>query len=873
MLYKDDPGIPIPARTLYRRRAVRNETSSEFATATHQSETTTTCATSSDIPENADAMAASDVSTSGIMDVSEDVENDGHEQQDIVNDISSETESDLSSDTDLSDVSSLSDTEEDLCDAPRQDLSNYELEAMCIVSFLLKHRLTAVTAKDAVSLLRVLCPESNIMQSMTYDKIMSFAVKSNYTCFHYCSLCNNVFPINNADDFRCRKVVLRDGRHQECNGLRYKGSALQQMKPDRQPCNFFLIADVENQIRNLIQRPGIWEQIQHTKRRILQESGQPDILGDIVDGSAYRKLCKPGMFLSSEYNLSAIVNFDGVPLYSSSSTKLWPIFLSLLELRPEERYSRDCIVLSAIWQGKGNPPFAEYLAAFGEKICDLYTNGFEVKLPAKDETVTLHIAPILCTLDLQAKAYALEMTMHNGAYGCATCEESGRRVQHGNGTAQCYPFRHQSELPPLRNPQEITRIAQNASKTNRIKGIHGLSGLATMPWFNLRDGVVPDYMHGVLMGATKSLAKLWFSPCHSKEDFFIGKHLKEVSQRLLHIKPPDFVERLPRDLEKQYLHLKATELQNWLLFYGPVCLINILPDRYFKHFLLLSEAIHLLLGDSISTSDLNRAEQHLIMFYQEFAGLYGEGSCGLNIHNIGAHLVYFVRMWGGLQGWSCFGFEDANATLLQASHGTGDVTKQVLKFKEAQIAVASIDTTSISENAAGQYLKSMSASKSKKWKKLKHMKNCEVAGAILPVTSESDFVMRKMGVSQIGQVKKCSRVLVNNSLRVYASDYMRMRRRICHIVLLQDGNIVSVEKLLIDIKTELVYLVGFVYEICQQSHLFAQAGSHLSRVKQSEDMTVSQVENIVEKLFYIDNGDGDTFVSCVPNSYGHGVFK
>ena len=193
--------------------------------------------------ENADAMAASDVSTSGIMDVSEDVENDGHEQQDIVNDISSETESDLSSDTDLSDVSSLSDTEEDLCDAPRQDLSNYELEAMCIVSFLLKHRLTAVTAKDAVSLLRVLCPESNIMQSMTYDKIMSFAVKSNYTCFHYCSLCNNVFPINNADDFRCRKVVLRDGRHQECNGLRYKGSALQQMKPDRQPCNFFLIAE------------------------------------------------------------------------------------------------------------------------------------------------------------------------------------------------------------------------------------------------------------------------------------------------------------------------------------------------------------------------------------------------------------------------------------------------------------------------------------------------------------------------------------------------------------------------------------------------------------------------------------------------------
>ena len=66
-----------------------------------------------------------------------------------------------------------------------------------------------------------------------------------------------------------------------------------------------------------------------------------------------------------------------------------------------------------------------------------------------------------------------------------------------------------------------------------------------MPWFDMVLGIVPDYMHGVLMGVTKTLLHKWFSPSQSKQTFFIGNYLRSISRGLTSIKPPDYIERLP----------------------------------------------------------------------------------------------------------------------------------------------------------------------------------------------------------------------------------------------------------------------------------------------------------------------------------------
>ena len=110
----------------------------------------------------------------------------------------------------------------------------------------------------------------------------------------------------------------------------------------------------------------------------------------------------------------------------------------------------------------------------------------------------------------------------------------------------------------LPNRTHVSVIADGirATANNRVHGLKGKSGLVNLPGFNLVNGIVPDYMHGVLMGPTKSLMYCWFSPSHSRKGYFVGRELKEISRRMLSIKPPYFVNRLPRDLESSYAHFK-----------------------------------------------------------------------------------------------------------------------------------------------------------------------------------------------------------------------------------------------------------------------------------------------------------------------------
>lgn len=187
---------------------------------------------------------------------------------------------------------------------------------------------------------------------------------------------------------------------------------------------------------------------------------------------------------------------------------------------------------------------------------------------------------------------------------------------------------------------------RNSTSANRIKGFKGESALLHLKDFDIVAGCPPDYMHGALLGVTQSLLHKWLSPTESKTPYFVG--LKIISKRMTGIQPPQYMERLPRDLNKHYNNFKATELQAWVLYYAVLCLQGILPDIFLEHFALLSAGFYLLLKDHITEEGLKRAEIDLKIFYRQFCTLYPEGTCGLNVHNIGTHYTYYVRMMGPL---------------------------------------------------------------------------------------------------------------------------------------------------------------------------------------------------------------------------------
>ena len=119
-------------------------------------------------------------------------------------------------------------------------------------------------------------------------------------------------------------------------------------------------------------------------------------------------------------------------------------------------------------------------------------------------------------------------------------------------------------------------------------------------------------------------------------------------ERLLKIRVPDCISRVPKSLEDiaywkgnnnhiqsesvdhcvyTYIHniiLLGSEMRNWLLFYSLPVLNGVLPNPYLSHYSLLVAGLLLLTSDQISQDDLRNAELYLKEFYVKYPELYGK---------------------------------------------------------------------------------------------------------------------------------------------------------------------------------------------------------------------------------------------------------
>jgi hypothetical protein len=400
------------------------------------------------------------------------------------------------------------------------------------------------------------------------------------------------------------------------------------------------------------------------------------------------------------------------------------------------------------------------------------------------------------------------------------------------------------------------------SYRNRCKGFKGTSPLINLEDYNIVDGTVPDYMHGVLLGITKTLLSKWFSPSESKKKHFIGKHIKAISKRMNAIKPPHDIERLPRDQEKHYMHYKATELQSWLLYYSIPCVTGFLGDEYMENLVCFSEAIYILLGDKITVTSLEKAVDLLDQFYRSFQQLYGNGTCGLNVHNAAYHLPEYVKLWGPVWCWSCFPFEDANAMLLQAVHGTGSVLKQVMKYRQANLHIRK---------------NGLSLKKAATWKISTEARNCDVAGASKKLEDSEKWGKEQLSLlyPDVTNAKKVDRIIVNEK-KFFSAAYSRMQRRVCNVVKYKENSVGVINYFLIC--QNVVYAVIAKMDTIPLSQLPGAFESHLIAVKDSGTLEMVNVEELCDVLVFINtrteaNAVDPCYVCRLPNRYGHAVFK
>ncbi|XP_078365460.1 uncharacterized protein LOC144649753 [Oculina patagonica] len=512
-----------------------------------------------------------------------------------------------------------------------------------------------------------------------------------------------------------------------------------------------------------------------------------------------------------------------------------------------------------------------FLMPFLVTVVDLRENGIVIQ--THTEEVHTKGLLLLSTNDLQSKAYILNMHQHNGACGCATCLEEGRHVAQGKGYARYYPF---NRATVERTDQSIRADGQLAVTEGKVvNGIRGKCAFSSLgDWFDIVMGFVPDYMHCVLQGVTKTLLRLWFSPVNKDFDFFIGDKVDEVDEALLKIRPNDHINRLPRKLSSNFQHLKASELRAWLLYYCLPCLQGILPDPYLRHLSLLVSGIHILLSDAITSDQLETADKYLLCFYAQFKDIYGEGSCGLNFHNL-SHLVKYVRAWGPLWAWSCFGFENMNGEVLKLVHGTGIVAKEVIWNVCIQRRMSSL-ASSDDLNSSGfnekvqKFILKMVSSHSRSPKVTAVTADCKLHGRPSQIQVSGDLLrlFQTISVRCMGQkAEKFLRASIGDELYTSRS-YTAMAKRNCYTVLFNDKageTHIGVIEYFITLANHGYALVSVLAPL-PRNPLPPFVG-HLSAVEpRSRTKVVISVTRLLQKCLYICGSDGTAFIAKMPNT-------
>ena len=344
-----------------------------------------------------------------------------------------------------------------------------------------------------------------------------------------------------------------------------------------------------------------------------------------------------------------ILNVDGVSLVKSSNRSLWPVWISLANLPPILRSAFRNIVLASLWFGFGKPSWEIVISLLEREFQEarfIHLNG---------KVVRLKFQIIMMIADLPAKASILCHKQFNGQYGCSLCYCPGKVIKCVNKsgkTSHIRIYEADSEIR-MRTRELHLQHLSDLSQMNRKPlianfGVLGRSHLdRLLP--NLPLTAPIDYMHQVLIGVMRSFLNVALTKVTTRSKEIIDLFLKSL-------KAPSVIRRTPRPLV-ELKHYKASELEAWLLYIGPV-VFQLLESGIYSAFMKLSSAVRSLLSDC---SELDTCESLLNEFCLFMANL-DEKSQTYNLHSL-RHLAWQVKNFGPLWTTSATAFESAHHIL------------------------------------------------------------------------------------------------------------------------------------------------------------------------------------------------------------------
>jgi Transposase family tnp2 len=453
---------------------------------------------------------------------------------------------------------------------------------------------------------------------------------------------------------KCKKLIKEEnGQLISCCGEKFSSE--------------LLLLPILDQIKCLFERKKFRELMFDRSR----EKIEPENIESVCDAELYKVHSE---FLSQKTNFSMCYYADGVQLWKSSKSSLWPFILTFNELPYKERYKIENMILLGLWYDGTQPDFNTWLAETYDSFRTLLENGVDVKFideTGVEQTVNVKGLLLFGTADAPARAKVAKVNQYNGRFGCTVCYQSGSARKNAQNITVAGPYVFPfEEIVHFRTSADTRELGNRASRMVTILyGIKGVSFLFQVMSHPM-EALALDPMHLLYSGIMTKLTDLWFNLKYKNEKYSLTNYLPLVDNYMKCCKKPFFLNRSPRAIGEHAAFYTSAEFKSFFHYFGIPILSQVMKrDGYLEHFFCLVEAICLLNQDSISATDIQCADEKLKKFVKDFAKHYGVNNMNYNVHSL-LHLPLMVQRLGPLYEFSCFPFESANGIMKKMVKGT-----------------------------------------------------------------------------------------------------------------------------------------------------------------------------------------------------------
>ncbi|XP_067212377.1 uncharacterized protein [Linepithema humile] len=286
---------------------------------------------------------------------------------------------------------------------------------------------------------------------------------------------------------------------------------------------------------------------------------------------------------------------------------------------------------------------------------------------------------------------------------------------------------------------------------------------------------------------------------------------------------------------------KANDWKYFLLYYSLICLKDLMPQKYIKHWLLFVYSLNIFSKTKIEEDELFKAKTALREFVLNVESLYGKEYMKYNVHLL-LHIPEYVRNYGAIWAWSAFPFEHFNGIIASLFYGTQCIPLQIcklysrLRYIKQQCEIFSRPNCSVQGKVIFRYIT----------KKTKIMKCIEFGDElrIFGKSTEMQLSLRqKLLIEQFlketieNNVQSFQRFTYNNTL-YHSFKYSCLIKRNNSTVLLENRSLMIISDLILlktsDLQTKKYIVLGkelqiIDEEVCKYKTISSKMFSFIAR--------------------------------------------